>query len=167
MRLIHAALSRATFVIPALLVFPLALTVACGDAAQPEPSSSHGGKKPFLVRTSQDASATAQAAGMEWRPVISADTAGSSKIWMGLFTVAPNEVGSPHHHGDAETASYVLSGRVRVHFGENFEEFVEAGPGDFLFIPANTPHMGVNPYDEPWQAVLSRSPDNIIVNLGE
>ena len=130
-------------------------------------STSVGGKKPYVVQGPQDASTTTQTPGMERRPGITADTAGASRIWLGLVTAAPNEAGPPHHHGEAETAAYVLSGRVRVYFGENFEEFIEAGPGEFLFVPAHIPHVEANPYDEPSQAVLSRSPDNIVVNLGE
>ena len=43
---------------------------------------------------------------------------------------------------------------------------LEAGPGDFIFIPAYAPHCGTNPSsDEPSQLVLFRTPDNIIVNL--
>ena len=75
--------------------------------------------------------------------------------------------GPPHHHGEAETAAYVLSGHIRVFFGEGFREFVEAGPGDFIFVPAHFPHIEGNVADEPAEAVLSRSPDNIVVNLGE
>jgi uncharacterized RmlC-like cupin family protein len=104
---------------------------------------------------------------MERRPGVTADTAGASRIWLGLVTAAPHEKGPPHHHGEAETAAYILSGRVRVYFGEGFKEYVEGGPGDFLFVPAYLPHIEANPYDEPQQAVLARSPDNIVVNLGE
>ena len=85
----------------------------------------------------------------------------------GAVTAAPHDQGPPHHHGEAETAAYILKGRVVVYFGEDFKESVEAGPGDFLFVPAYLPHIEANPYDEPQQAVLARSPDNIVVNLGE
>ncbi len=130
-------------------------------------STSVQGTKPYVVHGPQDANTTAQTRGMERRPGITALTAGASRIWLGLVTAAPNEAGPPHHHGEAETAAYILSGRVRVYFGEDFKEYVEAGPGDFLFVPANTPHIEANPYDEPQTAVLARSPDNIVVNLGE
>jgi uncharacterized RmlC-like cupin family protein len=123
--------------------------------------------KPYVVQGPQDASTTAQTRGMVRQPGITADTAGASKIWLGMVTAAPNEKGPPHHHGEAETAAYVLSGRVRVYFGENFQEYVEAGPGEFLFVPAHIPHIEANPFNEPHTAVLARSPDNIVVNLGE
>lgn len=128
-------------------------------------STSATGKKPYVINGPQAASTTAQTPGMERRPGITADTVGASKIWLGVVTAPPNEQGPPHHHGEAETAAYVLSGKVRVYFGENFEEYVEAGPGDFLFVPAHIHHIEANPFDEPHQAVLARSPDNIVVNL--
>jgi uncharacterized RmlC-like cupin family protein len=101
------------------------------------------------------------------QPGITSETVGTSKVWMGVVTAAPNEKGPPHHHGEAETAAYVLSGKVRVYYGENFEEYVEAGPGDFLFVPPHTPHIEANPYDEAHTAVLVRAPDNIVINLAE
>ena len=125
------------------------------------------GKAPYVVHGTGPASDTAQTRGMERRPGITADTAGSSRIWLGLVTAAPHDQGPPHHHGEAVTAAYILKGRVVVYFGEDFKESVEAGPGDFLFVPAYLPHIEANPYDEPQQAVLARSPDNIVVNLGE
>jgi len=130
-------------------------------------STSIQGTKPYVVHGPQEASSTAQTPGMERRPGITSDTAGASKIWLGLVTAAPNEEGPPHHHGEAETAAYILEGRVRVYFGEDFKEYVDAGPGDFLFVPAYVHHIEANPFDEPQKAVLARSPDNIVVNLDD
>ncbi len=125
------------------------------------------GKQVRVVKGTQPAGTTAQTRGMERRPGIDANTTGAKKVWLGLVTCAPNTMGPPHHHGEAETAAYVLSGHIRVYFGEGFREFVEAGPGDFIFVPAHFPHIEGNVADEPAEAVLSRSPDNIVVNLGE
>ena len=60
-----------------------------------------------------------------------------------------------------------MNGHIRVYYGEDFKEFVEAGPGDFIYVPANFDHIEGNPYDAPAEAILSRSPDNIVINLGE
>ena len=122
-------------------------------------------QKPYVVHGPQDPSATAQTRGMVRSPGIVPGTAGASKIWLGLVTAAPHEQGPPHHHGEAETAAYILEGRVRVYFGEDFKEYVDAGPGDFLFVPAHVHHIEANPFDEPQRAVLARSPDNIVINL--
>jgi len=124
-------------------------------------------QKPRVVHGPQDPGTTIQTRGMVRQPGITSETVGTSKVWMGVVTAAPNEKGPPHHHGEAETAAYVLSGKVRVYYGEDFQDYVEAGPGDFLFVPPHTPHIEANPYDEPHTAVLVRAPDNIVINLGE
>ena len=113
----------------------------------------------------QPASSTSQTEGMERRPGVDKNSAGASKIWLGHVTCAPNTMGPPHHHGEAETASYILKGRIRVYFGVDYKEYVEAGPGDFLYVPAQLHHIEGNPYDEPAEVILSRGPDNIVVNL--
>ena len=121
---------------------------------------------PYVINGPGSANETVQTRAMERLPGISRDN-GASKIWMGLVSGAPNEQGPPHHHGEAETAVYLLSGRVRVYYGEDFVEYVEAGAGDFLFVPAHVHHIEANPCDEPFQAVLARGPDNIVVNLAD
>ena len=123
------------------------------------------GTVPKVVHGTQPASETAQTPGMERRPAIHKGSVGASKIWFGTVTSSPNHKGPPHHHGEAETAAYIVSGHVRVHYGENFEESVEAGPGDYLFVPANTWHIEENPYDETSEQFIARGPDNIVINM--
>ena len=125
------------------------------------------GKEIKVIHGTQDPSTTAQTRGMTRKPGIDSNTAGASKIFLGHVTCDPNTLGPPHHHGEAETAAYVLKGEIRVYFGEDFKEFVDAGPGDFIFVPAYMPHIEGNVTDEPAEAVLSRGPDNIVINLGE
>ena len=125
------------------------------------------GKVPKVIHGTQASSQTAQTPGMERRPAIHKASVGASKIWFGTVTSAPNHKGPPHHHGEAETAAYVISGHVRVHYGPDFSEYVEAGPGDYLFVPANTWHIEENPYDAPSEQFLARGPDNIVVNMYE
>ena len=125
------------------------------------------GKEFHVVHGTEDPSTTTQTRGMIRQPGIDSNTAGAQKIWLGKVTCVPNTLGPPHHHGEAETAAYVISGQIRVYFGEDFKEYVDAGPGDFIFVPANTPHIEGNVTDEPAEAILSRGPDNIVVNLGE
>jgi len=102
---------------------------------------------------------------LDWArlPGITAQSAGATRIWMGRVTAGPNQWGPPHHHAEAETASYVISGRTRVYFGEGLKEWVEVGEGEFLFVPAYIVHLECNPYDEPCVAIATRSPDNIVV----
>ena len=125
------------------------------------------GKELRVVHGTADPATTPQTPGMIRQPGIDSNTGGAKKIWLGKVTCLPNTMGPPHHHGEAETAAYVISGSIRVYFGEDFKEYVDAGPGDFIYVPANTPHIEGNVTDEPAEAILSRGPDNIVINLGE
>ena len=122
-------------------------------------------KVPKVVHGTRPASTTAQTPGLERRPAIDSATVGASKIWFGTVTSEPNHMGPPHQHGEAETAAYVISGHVRVYYGEEFKEWVEAGPGDYLFVPAHMWHIEENPYDVPSEQFLARGPDNIVINM--
>ena len=84
-----------------------------------------------------------------------------------LSTVAPGAATGAHHHGDQETVLYVLNGRARFRYGDTLEEVAEAGPGAFVFIPAEIIHQEINASaDEPTSWVVVRSaPDPIVVNL--
>ena len=128
-------------------------------------STSTGAQKLVALHGTKPMSTTPQTRGMERRPGIYNSTTGAKRIWMGHVTCLPNELGPPHHHGEAETAAYVVKGHIRVYYGEDYKEYVEAGPGDFIFVPANFNHIEGNPYDEPAEAILSRGPDNIVINL--
>ena len=127
-------------------------------------SNTPKGDIPMVVHGTEPGSQTTQTPGMERKPAIHKSSVGASKIWCGTATCAPNEIGPPHHHGEAETAAYVISGHIRVYYGEDFKEYVEAGPGDFLYVPANTWHIEENPYDDPSEQFLARGPDNIVIN---
>lgn len=111
---------------------------------------------------------TAQTTGMRRLEAISGRTVGAEKLWMGETHVSPSTNSGDHHHGEAETAIYVVSGHPRFVFVEDGEEVVlETGPGDYVFVPPFTPHREENPSaDEPAIVVIARSTqEGIVVNL--
>jgi uncharacterized RmlC-like cupin family protein len=55
-----------------------------------------------------------------------------------------------------ETTLYIVSGRMRMESGPGGRHVVEAGPGDFLRVPAGAIHRETNPSDEPGRAVIVR-----------
>jgi uncharacterized RmlC-like cupin family protein len=118
-----------------------------------------------VVRAAEVSDHTAQTAGMGRRVGISADTAGASRIWMGHAVGPPGMDTGPHHHGEAETAGYIVRGTARILWGERFEQYVDVGPGDFIFVPAYLPHIERNVSDEPCEFIIARTPDNIVINL--
>jgi uncharacterized RmlC-like cupin family protein len=113
-------------------------------------------------------SSTAQTSGMTRLEAISGRTVGSEKLWMGETHVAPETNSGDHHHGEAETAIYVVSGQPRFVFLEDGREVVlEANPGDYIFVPPYTPHREENPSpDVSAIVVIARTTqEGIVVNL--
>jgi uncharacterized RmlC-like cupin family protein len=111
---------------------------------------------------------TAQTPGMRRYEAISAARNGSRGIWMGESHIAPGMVSGDHHHGEAETGIYVVSGRPVFVFLEDGEERrIETGPGSYVYVPPYVPHREENPSpDEPAVVVLARSTqEGIVVNL--
>ncbi|GAA3823965.1 cupin domain-containing protein [Sphaerisporangium flaviroseum] len=117
-------------------------------------------------------SETAQTSGMVRRAAISEATVGSSRLWMGQTHVAPATISADHHHGDSETAIYVVSGTPSFVFldmdgDEPREVRIDARPGDYVFVPPFAPHREENPDpDNEAVVVIARSTQEaIVVNL--
>jgi uncharacterized RmlC-like cupin family protein len=111
---------------------------------------------------------TTQSAGMRRFEAISGGMTGSEKIWMGESHIGPDTRSAPHHHGESETAIYVLRGHPVFVFLEGGEEVrIEAQPGDYVFVPPYVPHREENPAtDGEAVVVLARSTQEaIVVNL--
>lgn len=115
---------------------------------------------------------TAQTGGMRRFAAISGGTVGSERLWMGQTHVAPATSSSDHHHGESETAIYVVSGRPEFVFlddggGHPEEVRLRAGPGDYIFVPPFVPHREENPDPEQEAVVvIARSTQEaVVVNL--
>jgi uncharacterized RmlC-like cupin family protein len=109
-----------------------------------------------IIRPHERSTATAQTSGMKREAAISPELTGNQTIWMGLLTTEAQVRGGWHHHGDCESAIYVVSGRARFAWGKNGEESAEVGPGDFLSVPPNVIHLEQALGDEPFIAVVAR-----------
>jgi uncharacterized RmlC-like cupin family protein len=78
-------------------------------------------------------------------------------MWSGLVRTEAGMKSGWHHHGDYETAIYVLSGRLRMESGPAGSEVVEAGPGDFVYVPRDKVHRESNPSEKESQLVVVRA----------
>jgi uncharacterized RmlC-like cupin family protein len=104
--------------------------------------------------------------GFTYAAAISAETVGASAIHMQLLTVPPGARAKAHKHEAHETALYVLSGEVGMYYGEKLENHMVTRAGDFVYIPANTPHLPYNlSATEPATAVVSRTDPNEQVSV--
>ncbi|QIS07987.1 MULTISPECIES: cupin domain-containing protein [Nocardia] len=121
---------------------------------------------PVVTRHGQEYQDTAQSGGAVRISGVSIQHTPATKIWFGKVSNEPGYRSLPHHHGEAETGGYVLSGVARIYFGENYQEFLDMSEGDFVFVPPYMPHIEVNMSTEHELVWLTtRTPDNIVVNL--
>ena len=90
----------------------------------------------------------------------------ATKIWFGQVSNTPGYRSLPHHHGEAETGGYVLSGHGRIYFGEDYQDYIDMTAGDWVFVPPFMPHVEANmsvTEDLVW--LTARTPENLVVNL--
>ena len=81
----------------------------------------------------------------------------SDGMWSGTARTEPGMVSGWHHHGEYETTIYVLTGALRMEFGPGGSSTVEAGPGDFVYVPKGVVHRESNASAEPGDLVVVRA----------
>ena len=105
-----------------------------------------------VVRPNERFKGVVQSGSMAREAGVAPETTGATSIWSGWVTTPAGAVSSVHHHGDCETAIYVLKGRAR-----------------FLFVPPFEVHQEVNLSDtEPCELIVSRGCTGILtVNVDD
>ena len=78
-------------------------------------------------------------------------------LWAGVVHTEPGATSGWHHHGDHETSLYVVEGTLRLSFGPGGASELDAGPGEFLHVPAHTVHRESNPGGDRSTAVIARA----------
>jgi uncharacterized RmlC-like cupin family protein len=76
---------------------------------------------------------------------VSRETTGSENLFMGIFRLPAGARSRPHYHADCESACYMLSGQMRIRWGERLEQVVELEQGDMLWVPPHETHVLENP----------------------
>jgi uncharacterized RmlC-like cupin family protein len=88
---------------------------------------------------------------------ISQATAGASNIYMGVFRVPPASRSRPHYHEACESAVLMLSGSLRVRWGDQLEHELTLEPRDLVYVPPRETHLLENLSDsEPAEYVVAR-----------
>jgi len=80
-------------------------------------------------------------------------------MWAGFVRNEPRMASGWHHHGDNDTALYVVNGAIRIEFGPGGRDAVEARAGDFLHVPKYVIHREANPRDEESHVIVVRAGD--------
>ena len=85
---------------------------------------------------------------MQRLEAISGRSAGSAALWMGESHVAAGARSADHHHGESESAIYVVSGHPEfVFLDDGVERRIRTQPGDYVYVPPFVPHREENPAD--------------------
>ena len=113
---------------------------------------------------------TTQTRGMTRVEAISGKTVGSKDLWMGETHVSAATASDNHHHGESETAIYVVRGNpVFVFYSAELgeEQRIETKPGDYVFVPPWVPHREENPdpANEAVVVIARTTQEAIVVNL--
>ena len=94
-------------------------------------------------------------------PGVAAQTTGSRGLCLHMLTIPRGGRAKPHLHENHESAVFVLSGEAGMWYGEGLREHMWTRSGDFVYIPANMPHMPYNASDrEPCVAIIARTDPN-------
>ncbi len=122
------------------------------------------------IRPDERLTSTGQNSDMERSIAISAERVGSVGLYSSIVTTEPGARTRIHHHGECETSIWIWSGRARYTFGPTgLEEAFDAGPGDFVYIPAGEIHVEENASEtEPLVVVITRNcPGSVVHYLDE
>jgi uncharacterized RmlC-like cupin family protein len=101
-----------------------------------------------LIKAGETSGDTAQTSGMVRSAAISGAQVGARSLWMGTTVMPPASRSGDHHHGASETGIYVVSGHPVFVFRDPASGALarlEAGPGDFVWVPPHMPHREENP----------------------
>ena len=99
--------------------------------------------------------------GLNYAPGISAETAGAQGIHLQIVTMPPGAKARAHLHENHETAIYILTGEAGMWYGDGLQEHMINRPGDYVYIPANVPHLPYNrSATEPCTALIARTDPN-------
>ena len=121
---------------------------------------------PVVTRAGAEHGDTADSGGAVRVSGVSIQHTPATRLWYGKVSNAPGYRSVTHHHGEAETGGYVLSGRARIYFGEKFEDYLDMAEGDWVFVPPFMPHVECNlSRSKPLVWMTTRTPENIVVNL--
>jgi uncharacterized RmlC-like cupin family protein len=99
--------------------------------------------------------------GFDYGGAISAQSVGATSICMHMLTIPPGGRAKPHLHEHHETVIYVLAGEAGMWYGQDLRQHLVSRAGQFVYIPANLPHLPYNrSMTEPCLAVLARTDPN-------
>ncbi len=103
----------------------------------------------------------AASGGMRREAAVSRALVGAERIWLGYVELDGGDISAAHHHGEAESAIYVISGRARFLTEQGTHD---AESGDVVWVPPHVVHVEVNRDPrEPIRMIVARSTQETLV----
>jgi uncharacterized RmlC-like cupin family protein len=84
-------------------------------------------------------------------------TVGSRGICMTVATLPPGARAKAHLHREIETAIYVIEGEAATYYGDALQHVAIARGGEYVYIPADLPHVVVNQSSAVCRAVVTHT----------
>ena len=82
--------------------------------------------------------------GLTYLAGLTGATAGSRAISLTVVQLPPGARAKTHLHHGIETAVYVIDGEAEMYFGERLGEHLSAKADEYIYIPAEVPHLVIN-----------------------
>jgi uncharacterized RmlC-like cupin family protein len=95
--------------------------------------------------------------GLTYLTGLSGASAGSTALCMTVLTLPDGARAKTHLHQGIETAVYILEGEAEMHFGDRLEHLLQAQAGEYVYIPADTPHLVINRSGAQCRALVAHS----------
>ena len=95
--------------------------------------------------------------GLTYLAGLTGSTAGSRGICMTVVTLPDGARAKAHLHRGIETAVYIIEGEADTHFGESLGDVVRARAGEYVYIPADVPHLVMNRSGAPCRALVAHT----------
>src|SRR2546423_194934 len=99
-----------------------------------------------VIRPSDRLPDTASGA-MRREAAVSDELVGAGALWFGYVELAPGAVSAVHHHGESESAIYVISGSARFWSGPELSQSHDAQAGGIIRAPPPGAPPGANRSD--------------------
>ncbi len=84
-------------------------------------------------------------------------TVGARGLCMTVLTLPDGARAKTHLHQGIETGAYIIEGAAEMYFGERLEQHLTARAGEYIYIPADMPHLVLNRSGAPCVALVAHS----------
>ncbi len=95
--------------------------------------------------------------GLTYLAGLTGGTVGSRAICMTVLTLPHGARAKTHLHLGIETAVYVMEGEVEMFHGPRLVERLVARAGEYVYVPADMPHLVMNRSGAPCRAVVAHT----------